>query len=284
MCRFVVYQGHEVVLADLLYRPKHSLVAQSLHAESMAQPFNADGFGIAWYAQGRPCVIKSATPAWGSRSLASLADGVRASHVFAHVRAASPGLAVQETNAHPFQRGRYVFMHNGDIRGFRQIKRTLQNSLSDAAWESIEGTTDSEHAFALFLDVIGSVDRRLSAEDLGLALEETLRRLASLVRKANASPDMACNFAVSDGASTAICRWSQGGMRPGSLHISTGLRYAYSDDGDADMVGAGDDPIEVALVASEPLTRRTEDWREFPAAHIMTIDAQLGVKIRPLRT
>jgi hypothetical protein len=49
VCRFVAYQGHPVLLADLLYRPRHSLVAQSYRAETMSQPFNGDGFGVGWY-------------------------------------------------------------------------------------------------------------------------------------------------------------------------------------------------------------------------------------------
>ena len=49
MCRFVAYQGHPVLLADLLYRPRHSLVAQSTGSEEMSQTMNGDGFGVGWY-------------------------------------------------------------------------------------------------------------------------------------------------------------------------------------------------------------------------------------------
>ena len=42
-------------------------------------------------------------------------------------------------------------MHNGSIRGFTNIRRTMLASFDDVVFQSIRGSTDSEHAFALFL-------------------------------------------------------------------------------------------------------------------------------------
>jgi predicted glutamine amidotransferase len=283
MCRFVAYQGHPVLLADLLYRPRHSLVAQSYRAESMSQPFNGDGFGVGWYPeelQPFPCVIRTITPAWASHNLASLSVAVRASRVFAHIRAASPGLAVQETNSHPFQHGRYLFMHNGTVKGFRAIRRRLQQSLPDWAWDSIQGTTDSEHAFALFLAELGEPEAERSTAQLRDALVGVLRRLTRLVRDAGASATMACNFAVTDGRSTVVCRFSRE-LPNGSLHYSLGRRYACVDE-DGDMSGTGDPGPRVAIVASEPLTRRPEDWREIPPNHTLAIGPALAAELQPI--
>jgi predicted glutamine amidotransferase len=157
MCRFIAYQGEPVLIADLLYRPRHSLVRQSTSAEQMSQVFNADGFGVGFYTddQATPCVVRSTVPAWANRGLENLAYRIHSRVVFGHVRAASHGLPVQDTNTHPFSNGRYQFMHNGWIGSFRAIKRALQSSLGDSAWDAIEGTTDSEHAFALVIDELG---------------------------------------------------------------------------------------------------------------------------------
>jgi len=283
MCRLVAYQGPPVLLADLLYRPRHSLVAQSYRAERMSQPFNGDGFGIGWYPAELapfPCLIRTATPAWASHNLASLALAISSSRVFAHVRAASPGLAVQETNSHPFQHGRFLFMHNGTVKGFRAIRRRLQQSLPDWAWESIQGTTDSEHAFALFLDAVGEPEAERTTAELRDALVAVLRRLVALVREAGATETMACNFAVTDGRSTVACRYARG-LAAGSLHYSAGERYRCVDE-DGDMVGPDAPDPRVVIVASEPLTRRPEDWKEIPANHTFAAGPDLALEVRPI--
>ena len=58
--------------------------------------------------------------------------------VFAHVRAAYPGMPVSEQNCHPFQWGRYMWMHNGVVGGFMKIRRALLASLSDAAYDTVQ--------------------------------------------------------------------------------------------------------------------------------------------------
>lgn len=283
MCRFVAYQGHPVLLADLLYRPRHSLVAQSYRAETMSQPFNADGFGVGWYPAEMspfPCVVRTITPAWASHNLASLGLAITSSRVFAHVRAASPGLAVQETNSHPFQHGRYLFMHNGTIKGFRAIRRRLQQALPDWAWESIQGTTDSEHAFAMFLAELGEPEAERTTAELRDALVRVLSRLQAFLDDAKATPAMSCNFAVTDGRSTVVCRYSRE-MDSGTLCYSAGQRYECVEE-DGDMIDAYSPRPRVAIVASEPLTRRPEDWREIPPNHVLPLGPDLETELVPI--
>ncbi len=42
-----------------------------------------------------------------------LATKISSPLIFAHVRAAYPGMLVSEANSHPFQRGKFLWMHNG---------------------------------------------------------------------------------------------------------------------------------------------------------------------------
>lgn len=44
-----------------------------------------------------------------------------------------------------------MFMHNGQISGFSKIKRKIVQSLPDELFLFIQGSTDSEYAFAVFL-------------------------------------------------------------------------------------------------------------------------------------
>jgi predicted glutamine amidotransferase len=284
MCRFVAYQGHPVVLADLLYRPRHSLVAQSSTSEEMSQPFNGDGFGVGWYApevDSEPCVVKAAVPAWSSTNAKSLSTKIRSGLVFAHIRGASPGMAVQQTNCHPFSFGPFLFMHNGSVEHFARLRRRLQQGLSDRAFESIQGTTDSEHAFALFLDLIGDPDAPRTPADLRTALVATIARLTELARGVDASACLYLNFAVTDGVQTVASHCSVGTKSAASLYYSAGTRYVV-DGEDGDMLETDAQRFGAVMVASEPLTRRPEDWKTVPKNHTLTIDSGLRLGLDPI--
>jgi hypothetical protein len=83
---------------------------------------NGDGFGVGWYGDGEtPWLYRSTHPAWNDRNLRELAAGISSRLFFAHIRA-STGTAIQETNTHPFRHGRWLWMHNGLIRGFHRLR------------------------------------------------------------------------------------------------------------------------------------------------------------------
>jgi predicted glutamine amidotransferase len=284
MCRFVAYKGHPVVLSDLLYRPRHSLVAQSSTSEEMSQTFNGDGFGVGWYApeiDAEPCVLKAAVPAWSSTNARSVSTKIRSSLVFAHIRAASPGMGVQQSNCHPFASGPFLFMHNGSVDHFARLRRRLQQGLSDRAFDAIQGTTDAEHAFAVFLDLIGEPGAPRTVADLRKALVATIARLAELARAVDPSALHYLNFAVTDGAAIVVSRYASSGKTPASLHFSAGSRYVV-DGEDGDMLDTNASTFGAVMVASEPLTRRPEDWKAVPENHTLTVDAGLRITLDPI--
>ena len=49
MCRWMAYSGDPVLAEELLFRPAHSIIDQSLHAQLGEYTTNGDGFGIGWY-------------------------------------------------------------------------------------------------------------------------------------------------------------------------------------------------------------------------------------------
>src|SRR5262249_39193606 len=151
MCRWLAYSGSPVLLEELLYKPVHSLIDQSLHSQLGATTTNGDGFGVGWYGvEEIPALFKSIEPAWNDRNLRELAGHVSSPLVFAHIRA-STGSPVQQTNCHPFRHGRWLWMHNGAIHGFEQIKRELVLAVDPELYPFIEGSTDSETFFYLAL-------------------------------------------------------------------------------------------------------------------------------------
>ena len=91
MCRWLAYTGSPVLLEELLYKPQHSLIVQSMHATLGVEATNGDGFGVGWFdAQETPGLFRSTEPAWNDQNLRDLAAHISSHFVFAHIRAWGP--------------------------------------------------------------------------------------------------------------------------------------------------------------------------------------------------
>jgi Glutamine amidotransferase domain len=96
-------------------------------------------------------VFKDVFPAWNNMNLRELCMATSSNCIMAHVRAASKGTGISHQNCHPFKAGRLMFCHNGRVFEFFRFRRRFKELLSDEAYNSIMGTTDSEVIFALLL-------------------------------------------------------------------------------------------------------------------------------------
>ncbi len=271
MCRFVFYQGPPLLLSSLLTEPEHSLIRQSFESADREEPLNGDGFGVAWYApelSPEPAVFRMITPAWNDRNLRDLGRVVRSGTVLAHVRAATQVRAVNEANCHPFRSGPYAFMHNGDVGGFARFRREFLAELSDRAFQVIEGSTDSEHAFALFLDEVGHAPVE-SLAALAQAIRRTVERLVGLSERFGEGAPSYLNFAVTDGRLSAITRFTTEPDYAGeSLYVDRGRRYVC-EEGVCRMVepeqGGG-----AVIVSSERLSK-DPGWESVPRNHMVLV-------------
>ena len=248
MCRWFVYVGpaeDPVDLHLLITAPEHGILAQAkrkvafcpgvegtaIAKASRNHAINADGFGLGWYSQysnifPEGSLFRSTETAWSSANLAELCRVMSASLCFAHIRSASPGMVVASINCHPFRHERFMFMQNGGIARFCAVKRRLCTCLSDHSFHAIHGTTDSEHVFAIVMEVLaqtkgasmppsGSGASRLRADSCdsvarasqdGLRLAAALRAAIVLVSALQRSVGISCeesssslNFALTDG-------------------------------------------------------------------------------------
>ena len=263
MCRWLAYSGSPVLLEQLLYEPKHSLIDQSLHSTMGAETTNGDGFGVGWYGVGEtPGVFHSIEPAWNDRNLHELAGHVRSGLVFAHIRASS-GSPVQQTNCHPFRHGTWLWMHNGLIADFHRVKRELVLAVDPELYPSIEGSTDSEVFFHLALtmgleeDPPGAVARAVGfIEDVG--------------RRANVEHPIQMTVATTDGESVWAFRYSSEG-RSRSLFYSTRVDTLRAQHPEVEILRELSD--ESRLVVSEPLGDLKGAWNEVPEAHYGVVRA-----------
>ncbi|MEU5940502.1 ergothioneine biosynthesis protein EgtC [Micromonospora sp. NPDC047548] len=152
MCRHLAYLGPPVSLCALLYDPPYSLVRQSWAPRDMrgGGTVNADGFGVGWYpGDGDPVRYRRAQPIWGDSTLPVLAAATVAGAVLAAVRSATVGMPVQESAAAPFAEGRWLFSHNGVVRGWPDSVVPLADRLPVRDLLTLDAPTDSALLWAL---------------------------------------------------------------------------------------------------------------------------------------
>jgi len=263
MCRWLAYSGSPVLLEDLLYTPKHSLIDQSLHSTMGAETTNGDGFGVGWYgARETPGTFHSVEPAWSDRNLRDLAAHISSPLVLAHIRATS-GSPVQQTNCHPFRHGRWLWMHNGLIGEFSRVKRDLVLAIDPALYPRLEGSTDSEVFFYLAL-TLGLED------DPASAVERAVGLIEQVGRSHRVEHPIQMTVATSDGRSLWAFRYSSEG-RSRSLFYSTRVDTLREQHPEVAALQKLSD--ESRLVVSEPLGDLAGAWNEVPESHYGVVHA-----------
>lgn len=262
MCRWLAYSGSAVRIEELLYKPKHSLIDQSLHSQLGAETTNGDGFGIGWYGVGdTPGTFHSVEPAWNDRNLRDLAAHIESRLVFSHIRASS-GSPVQQTNCHPFRHGRWLWMHNGVVRDFHQVKRDLVLRVDPSLYPEIEGSTDSEVFFFLAL-TLGLED------DPPTAVEKAVGIIEQVGRSHGVENPIQMTVATSDGASVWAFRYSSEG-KSRSLFYSTDVSTLRHQHPDNPVLHELSD--ESRLVVSEPLGDLAGAWNEVPESSVGIVE------------
>jgi glutamine amidotransferase len=254
MCRWLAYSGTPVLLDELLYKPTHSLIDQSLHSRLGVETTNGDGFGVGWYGEGpEPAVFKSIEPAWNDRNLRELSNHVRAGVVFAHIRA-STGTPVQQTNCHPFRYANWLWMHNGSIARFHDVKRELQLAIDPSLFPGVEGSTDSETFFYLALTFGLEVDPPS-------AVEQAVGFIEDVGRRNGVEYPIQMTVATTDGQTVWGFRYSTEG-KSRSLFYSTLVETLRAQHPELAILREVSD--ETRLVVSEPLGDLENAWNPVP--------------------
>ena len=190
MCRHLAYLGPPVTLRELLFDPPHSLLRQSWAPRDMrgGGTINADGFGVGWYSDGgAPVRYRRAQPIWSDPTIADLAAVTSSGAVLAAVRSATVGMAVMDAAAAPFAEGRWLFSHNGVVRGWPDSVVPLAAGLPVRDLLTLDAATDSALLWALVRD-------RLRA---GVPPERAVAETVTSV--AAAAPGSRLNLLLTDG-------------------------------------------------------------------------------------
>jgi glutamine amidotransferase len=257
----MAWSGQPLLMDELLFKTKHGLVDQSLHSRMGAETTNGDGFGVGWYGAGEgPGVYHSIAPAWSDTNLRELASHVETPLFLAHVRATS-GTAVQETNCHPFRHGRWLFVHNGVLKGFAQMRRDLMLAVDPALFNDFRGSTDSEVLFRLAL-TFGLEEDPLEALELAVGFVEATAQRHGIENCVQAS------LGLSDGVRVWAVRYSTEG-RSRTLFASADVQALRALHPDNPALQRLQD--EDRVIISEPFGDLPGAWEELPEATALII-------------
>ena len=248
----------------------------ALGAQSNAHP---DGWGVAYYVDGSPHVTKSPTHALGDQLFHRLSGLVSSETVLAHVRKATQG-DKGLLNCHPFQFGRWVFAHNGDIPGFAQgLMPRLREEIAPRLRRFVLGDTDSETIFFIFLSLLerySPLSQRPELGDVVAAVQATLERVRGICEpQTTTGPPILLTFIVTDGD---VMVATQGGKE---LSFSTHKRRCPDRGTCPSLAPACENPsldgrVNHLIVSSERL-QGSNVWEELAPGDILAVDARMRV-------
>jgi glutamine amidotransferase len=237
--------------------------ANALRVQSKEHP---DGWGLGWYESGAPRVVRSLTPAHGDADFEKLSQYVSAGTVIAHVRKASVGRVAPE-NTHPFQRGPWLFAHNGTLPDWERTRGPLEELIHPSLRAELRGETDSERCFLLFLSRLRrhcDVERA-DVASAAAALAETVALVREIAE--HGGEQASTTFLATDGRVLLACR------RGRTLFLSSPA--PDRDGGCAYVAVASEDP-------GEPPPGGKRAWRLLAEDALVAVDAALRLRVMSL--
>jgi glutamine amidotransferase len=269
MCRLF---GFRSVIPSKVHR---SLLAaeNALGVQSNDHP---DGWGVAFYVDGSPHVTRSPQTALGDALFHRLSGVVSSQTVLAHVRKATQGPKTV-LNCHPFQYGRWVFAHNGDIPDFESRREALVAEIAPELRRFILGETDSELVFFLFLTLLarsGPLSERRDFDVVSEALREAVQRVRAICDEGASAPAL-LTLMVTDGELLVA---TQGGKE---LFWSSYKNRCSDRDRCPSLSAVCEAPTTTGLVnhfivSSEPLQGENV-WLPFETGEIVGVDRAMRV-------
>lgn len=274
MCRLF---GFRSVIQSQVHR---SLVSAE-NAIGVQSENHPDGWGVAYYVGGAPHLVKSAASAISDRIFQRVSGVVASETVIAHVRKATFG-DLSALNAHPFQHGRWIFAHNGNVQGFDAHRDALLQRVRPHLRRFVLGTTDSELLFYLLLSHLEARaplhDDRFALRDVSDAARDFIDDVTSVVGPIHPDPDgepseTYLTFLVTNGR---VMLGHQGGKR---LYYSTWKHRCPDRDvcpsfSEACEAASATGFVNHLVLSSEPLHGENV-WLEMACGDMIGVDPHM---------
>ncbi|MBT3234672.1 MAG: class II glutamine amidotransferase [Bdellovibrionales bacterium] len=255
----------------------------ALHVQSNE---HSDGWGVAYYLDGAPHLLRSANSAMEDKIFQRISGVVSSETVVAHIRRATHG-KLNVLNSHPFQYGHWIFAHNGNIKNFEQHRPTLLNLVPNKMRGFILGETDSELLFYFILSQISdTIDLKrpdCPIKTVVKAVKQAINKLISITGEMALKDDPQCpqenyyTFLLTNGATMLA---HQGGKE---LYYSTYKKlcpdrdncYAYSQECENPSC---DGTVNYLLFSSEP-TCSNNVWQPIKRGQMVGCDWRMKLYI-----
>lgn len=256
MCRLVGIVASEPTEFGLVLREAPRCLA-TLSRE------HPDGWGIAVFSDATAWDLARGTDrAADDGRFHEIATRSRGNVLVAHVRQKTVGPTRIE-NTHPFEKDGWVFAHNGTVKDID----VLRAGTSPRRLAEIVGDTDSELLFAYLLTKLEERGFARLGDDASRTAAETA--LAEVTRELRERNVGACNFLLSDGATTFAHRFGR------SLYLlervpGDPVREMRDVSELATIVTKWTSRRHAVFVASEKITN--EPWEELPEGTLLRIE------------
>lgn len=266
MCRMF---GFRSVLDSHVHR---SLLGAE-NALALQAEHHPDGWGVAYYLGGAPHLLRSAGTARDDALFRQVSSIVSSQTVLAHIRKATRG-KISPLNCHPFQFGRWVMAHNGDVPEFDRVRPLITERIAPRFRRHLLGDTDSETIFHLFLTHLAArvdVTRRGTPVDqVTAALRQTVADVRADTAQITAEPAL-LTLVVTDGELMVA---HQGGK---TLYFSTWKQRCSEREGCPFLSKECESPTEAGYVnhlilSSEPLGGENV-WTAMEPDELVSVDA-----------
>lgn len=267
-----------------------SQVHQSLiHAENALlrqSEEHPDGWGVAFYQANAPHILRSTESAINDSLFKRVSGIVSSKTVLAHLRKATVGNN-SILNTHPFQFGRWVFAHNGNIKNFEELRPLLLERVEENLRPFILGETDSE---LLFFLVLSELQKEVDLADITVRLEQVREAVRSSVEIIKKETGLHCpiratsdkegfslSFLLTDGLNMLSHRWGK------EIYFSTHKNRCSDRESCPHLAKACETPIQELesqklthlLISSEALVGENI-WNEMQQEEIIAVDAQMN--------
>lgn len=272
MCRFLAFKS---IFASQVHQ---SLIEAPTSLKRLAGQ-HSDGWGISYYEDGFPHVIKSTKSALENEVFSNLSQVVRSSLVLAHIRKSTQGKK-STVNTHPFQYKNWSFCHNGHLVDYKEKHKDWRNLLAPNLQERILGSTDSEW---IFMYLMGHIEdhQPQSLKELAMVLIHAIDYLTQNISgplDIRDEPDLSCNylnFSITDGEKL-LCY--MGGQ---SLYYSTSKKDCPQKNNcpylnvSCHVPQESGQKVNHLLVASTPSIEHNQ-WTEMRPGQMVGIDENMN--------
>ncbi len=275
MCRIFGFRS-------VLFSQVHKSLVSADNALISQGELHPDGWGVAYYINRTPHVIKSMKSALQDKLFKQISGIVSSQTVVAHIRKATQG-EVSLLNAHPFQYGQWVFAHNGNIKNYEKLKPIFEKSINPDIKRFTLGETDSETIFHFLLTKISEkiplesslTDGEVIKDILTNAIKEIINIIGPLSSYEKALPsENFLTFVITNGE---IMYAFQGGQ---SLYYSTYKTRCSERETCPRFLPICENAVSKGKVnhlifSSEPLSGENI-WKEMKQGQLFGVDSQMN--------